>query len=82
MATNKTSERVNDDARREAERASSDLVEVVKRNGDFRKNYGPLLGALLFWLSIKAACPGPLRWGGWFVGGAFLLQTYGWLFRF
>lgn len=26
----------------------SDLVEIAKRNGEFRKNYGLILGALLF----------------------------------
>lgn len=35
----------------------SDLVEIAKRNGEFRKNYGPWLGALLYWLSIRSARP-------------------------
>ena len=25
----------------------SDLVEIAKRNGDFKKNYGVLVGAIL-----------------------------------
>jgi hypothetical protein len=27
--------------------AHSDLVEIAKRNGDFKKNYGVLVGAIL-----------------------------------
>jgi hypothetical protein len=34
---------------------NSDLVEIAKRNGDFRKNYGPLLGAFLYLRSVDAA---------------------------
>lgn len=33
----------------------SDLVEIAKRNGDFRKNYG--VGAILYLHSINAARP-------------------------
>lgn len=35
----------------------SDLVEIAKRNGDFRKNYGVLVGAILYLHSINAARP-------------------------
>jgi hypothetical protein len=35
----------------------SDLVEIAKRNGDFRKNYGPIIGAFLYLRSINAARP-------------------------
>jgi hypothetical protein len=35
----------------------SDLVEIAKRNGDFRKNYGVLVGAILYLRSISAARP-------------------------
>ena len=46
----------------QAER-NSDLVEVIKRNGDFRKNYGPLLGAWLFDRALNAATGRrPLWW--------------------
>jgi len=31
------------------------LIEVVKRNGDFRKNYGIAVGAFLFLRSVSAA---------------------------
>lgn len=33
----------------------SDLVEIAKRNGDFRRNYGVLVGAFLYLRSISAA---------------------------
>jgi hypothetical protein len=56
MAKMKSPERVNDIARPEFEPAS-DLVEIARQNGEFRKNYGPWLGALLYWLSIKATRP-------------------------
>jgi hypothetical protein len=35
----------------------SDLVEIAKRNGDFRKNYGVLIGAILYQHLINAARP-------------------------
>jgi hypothetical protein len=47
----------------------SDLVEIAKRNGDFKKNYGRLLGAVLYLRSAELA--GGLRPSlrmGWFVG--------------
>jgi hypothetical protein len=34
---------------------SSDLVEIAKRNGDFKRNYGILIGAFLYLRSISAA---------------------------
>jgi hypothetical protein len=33
----------------------SDLVEIARRNGDFRRNYGTLLGAFLYLRSLSAA---------------------------
>ena len=36
---------------------SSELVEISKLNGDFRKNYGKLIGALLYLRSVSG--------GGW-----------------
>jgi hypothetical protein len=33
----------------------SDLVEISKLNGSFKKNYGRLLGAYLYLRSIRAA---------------------------
>jgi hypothetical protein len=35
--------------------AKSDLVEIAKLNGDFPKNYGAILGAILYLCSIFAA---------------------------
>jgi hypothetical protein len=62
--------------------SDSDLVEIAKRNGDFRKNYGPWLGALLYWLSIKATRPRSFWWSGLLVtlatGAIAVLQKYGW----
>ena len=40
----------------------SDLVEIAKRNGDFRKNYGVLVGAILYLRSINAARPRLFWW--------------------
>jgi hypothetical protein len=42
--------------------AHSDLVEIAKRNGDFRKNYGLLVGAFLYLRSINAGRPRSLWW--------------------
>ena len=42
---------------------NSDLVEVVKRNGEFRK-WGPFWGPLLYWLSMRAARPRSFWWKG------------------
>jgi hypothetical protein len=35
----------------------SDLVEIAKQNGDIRKNYGVIVGAILYLRSISAARP-------------------------
>ena len=40
------------------------LLEVVKRNGDFVKHYGRWRGAFLYWLSMRATRPRSLRWAG------------------
>jgi hypothetical protein len=34
---------------------ASDLVDISKLNGDFKRNYGKLLGAFLYLRSINAA---------------------------
>jgi hypothetical protein len=44
--------------------AASDLLEIVKRNGDFRKNYGKIIGAYLYLRSINAAAGRSLFWSG------------------
>ena len=33
----------------------SDVVEIAKRNGDFRRNYGTVIGAFLYMRSLSAA---------------------------
>ena len=40
----------------------TNLVEVVKRNGDFRRNYGMLVGSLLYLRSLSAARRGSVFW--------------------
>jgi hypothetical protein len=43
---------------------SSDLVEIAKRNGDFRKNWGLIIGALLYLRSMNAV-RGRSLWWNW-----------------
>jgi hypothetical protein len=45
-------------------KVQSELVEISKLNGDFKKNYGRLLGALLYLHSISAARGRSFVWGG------------------
>ena len=42
----------------------SELVEISKLNGDFKRNYGKLLGAILYLRSLSAA-----RGRSWFWAG-------------
>ncbi|MGY3534546.1 hypothetical protein ACVISU_007314 [Bradyrhizobium sp. USDA 4452] len=46
------------------EARSSDLVEIARRSGEFRKHYGVLLGAFLYLSSISAARPRSIWWSG------------------
>ena len=46
----------------------SDLVEIVRRNGDFRKNFGALIGAFLYLRSLSAARNRPFTWTGLILG--------------
>jgi len=41
---------------------SSELVQISKLNGDFKKNYGKLLGAFLYLRSISAARGRSIFW--------------------
>jgi hypothetical protein len=41
---------------------STELVEISKLNGDFRRNYGKLIGAFLYLRSISAARGRYLFW--------------------
>jgi hypothetical protein len=44
--------------------ASSELSNIAKLNGEFRKNYGLLLGAFLYLRSMSAARSRSWLWGG------------------
>lgn len=43
---------------------SSELVEISKLNGDFKKNYGKLIGAYLYLRSVSAARGRSYFWSG------------------
>lgn len=56
---------------------SSELSKIAKLNGDFRRNYGTLLGAFLYLRSISAA-----RGRSWFLAGLISLvfsAAMGWV---
>lgn len=50
------------------EQRYSDLIEIARRNGEFKRNYGVLLGAFLYLRSLSAACGRPLGWTGLILG--------------
>jgi hypothetical protein len=61
---------------------TSELSKIAKLNGDFRRNYGALLGAILYLRSISAARRAS-HWGGLIVAFATVILTwmakkYGW----
>jgi hypothetical protein len=62
--------------------AFSEIVEIAKRNGDFRKNYGKIIGAYLYLRSISAARGRSIFWGGVafaaFSGFVSWLEKEGW----
>jgi len=64
---------------------SSELSKIAKLNGDFRRNYGTLLGAFLYLRSISAARGRSWFWAGLvsFACSAALawLTRHGWLPR-
>ena len=45
---------------------SSELSKIAKLNGDFRRNYGSLLGAFLYLRSISAVRGRSWLWAGLF----------------
>jgi hypothetical protein len=49
---------------------SSELSKIAKLNGDFRRNYGTLLGAFLYLRSVAAASGRSGFWGGAIIAGA------------
>src|SRR5579872_2563280 len=42
--------------------AKSDFLELIRRNGDFRRNYGLLIGACLYVLSLRAVSGRSIPW--------------------
>ncbi|MCK1741223.1 hypothetical protein IVA80_10160 [Bradyrhizobium sp. 139] len=61
---------------------SSELTKIAKLNGDFKRNYGALLGAILYLRSISAARRAS-HWGRSIVAFATVILTwmakkYGW----
>jgi len=65
---------------------SSELVEISKLNGDFRRNYGMLIGAYLYLRSVSAARGRSWFWAGLisFACSAVLswLTRHGWTLSF
>lgn len=48
---------------------TSDLSRIAKLNGDFKRNYGTLLGAFLYLRSISAVRGRSWVWGGLLAAG-------------
>ena len=55
--------------------STSELSKIARLNGDFRKNYGLLLGAFLYLRSISAARK-VSHWGGLVLALATALLTW------
>jgi hypothetical protein len=66
----------------EAFQRHSDVVEIARRNGDFRRNYGILIGAFLYLRSLNATRSRPFYWitviGGLISGALPWLVKLGW----
>ena len=62
---------------------TSELSKIARLNGDFRRNYGKLLGAYLYSRSISAARGRSWLWGGLFSlacsEGLTWLTRHGWM---
>jgi hypothetical protein len=62
---------------------SSDLVEISKLNGEFKKNYGTIIGACLYLRSISAARGRSFFWTGLMFAASPAVLTwlgkFGWL---
>jgi len=43
---------------------SSELSKIAKLNGDFRRNYGTFIGAILYLRTVSAARRSPWLWAG------------------
>lgn len=57
----------------------SELVEISKLNGDFKKNYGTLVGAYLYLRSISALRGRSFFWSGLIL--ALVSTAVSWLVR-
>ncbi|WP_316233725.1 hypothetical protein [Bradyrhizobium sp. SZCCHNPS2010] len=67
--------------------SSAEIIEICKLNGEFRKNYGKLLGAYLYLRSISIARGRPVfsaglisiacAWMAWFARHGLLGLGYG-----
>jgi hypothetical protein len=55
----------------------SELVAIAKLNGDFHRNYGKLIGALLYLRSVSAAGGRSFLWSGFL--SALLSAAVAWL---
>jgi hypothetical protein len=55
----------------------SDLVEIARRNGDFKRNYGTIIGAFLYLRSLSAARGRSFSWTGLLLG--LIAATLPWL---
>jgi len=59
----------------------SELIELSRLNGDFKRNYGKLIGAYLYLRSVSAARGRSYLWNGFFVtaltAGLAWLERYG-----
>jgi hypothetical protein len=42
----------------------SEIVEIAKRNGNFRQNYGTIIGAFLYLRSVSAVRGRSVFWNG------------------
>jgi hypothetical protein len=42
----------------------SEIVEIAKRNGDFRKHYGKIIGAYLYLRTVNAIRGRSIFWSG------------------
>jgi len=58
----------------------SDIVEIARRNGDFQRNYGTLLGAFLYLRSLSAVRGRPITWMGLVSG--LVVAAFPWIMRF
>ncbi|QDF38262.1 hypothetical protein FJN17_12165 [Bradyrhizobium symbiodeficiens] len=59
---------------------TSDLSKIAELNGDFKRNYGALLGAFLYLRSISAARGRSWLWSG--VASIVVSLLFGWIAKY